>query len=108
VKRPCRAIAQISRGWRAFKDYVQTLDSRPGTLLLLPWEEGTEPIKGVLRGRTGVKNIVVLIGPEGGFSAAEAALAQEKGFHVVSLGSNILRAETAAVAALSMIRYEYS
>jgi 16S rRNA (uracil1498-N3)-methyltransferase len=62
----------------------------------------------VLRGRPGVKNIVVLIGPEGGFSAAEAALAKEKGFHAVSLGPNILRTETAAVAVLGMIGYEYS
>jgi 16S rRNA (uracil1498-N3)-methyltransferase len=95
-------------GIQTIKDYVQTLDPRPGTLLLLPWEEGTEPIKGVLRGRLGVKNIVVLIGPEGGFSAEEAALAQEKGFHAVSLGPNTLRTETAAVAVLGMIGYEYS
>ncbi len=103
-----RADLPRVEGIRAFGDYVRTLDPEPGTLLLLPWEEGTEPIKSVLRGRTEVKNIVVLIGPEGGFSAAEAALAQEKGFHAVSLGPNILRAETAAVTVLAMIGYEYS
>jgi 16S rRNA (uracil1498-N3)-methyltransferase len=95
-------------GIQAFGDYVRTLDPGPGTLLILPWEEGTESIKDVLRGRPGAKNIVVLIGPEGGFSAAEAAMAQEKGFHAVSLGPNVLRTETAAVAVLSMILYETS
>jgi len=103
-----RADIPIIEGIQAFGDYVRTLDPEPGTLLLLPWEEGTLPIKSVLRGRTGVKKIVVLIGPEGGFSAAEAALAQEKGFHAVSLGPNILRTETAALAVLAMIGYQYS
>ena len=51
--------------------------------------------------------IIVLIGPEGGFSAQEAETAHGKGFHLVSLGSNILRTETAAIAALSMIGYEF-
>ncbi len=78
------------------------------TLLILPWEEATAPIKNVLRSNPDIKNIVVLIGPEGGFSAAEAAMAQKNGFRAVSLGSNILRTETAAVAVLSMILYETS
>ena len=115
-RRICREAAMQSNradiprveGIQTFGDYVRTLDPGPGTLLLLPWEEGTKPIKDVLRERPGVKNIVVLIGPEGGFSAAEAALAQEKGFRAVSLGPNVLRAETAAVAVLGMIGYEYS
>lgn len=103
-----RADIPRVEGIQAFGDYVRSLDPGPGTLLLLPWEEGTKPIKDVLRERPGVKNIVVLIGPEGGFSAAEVALAQEKGFHAVSLGPNILRAETAAMVVVSMIGYEYS
>jgi 16S rRNA (uracil1498-N3)-methyltransferase len=114
-RRICREAAMQSNradiprveGIQTFGDYVRSLDPGPGTLLLLPWEEGTKPIKDVLRERPGVKNIVVLIGPEGGLSAAEAALAQEKSFHAVSLGPNILRAETAAVAVLGMIGYEY-
>jgi 16S rRNA (uracil1498-N3)-methyltransferase len=81
-------------------------DSSENSLLLLPWEEGTEPIKNVLRQHNKTKQIVVLIGPEGGFSMNEAELAQEKGFHPVSLGPNVLRTETAAVAVLSMIVYE--
>jgi 16S rRNA (uracil1498-N3)-methyltransferase len=91
----------------AFKDYLQTLDSGPGTLFLLPWEEAVEPIKGVLRQNPGVKNIIVLIGPEGGFSKSEAEMAKGKGFAPVSIGPNILRTETAALAVLSMIGYEY-
>jgi len=91
----------------ALKDFLRTLNPEPRTLHLLPWEEGTVPIKGVLRANPGITNIVVLIGPEGGFSSTEAAMAKEHGFHLVSLGQNILRTETAAITVLGMIGYEY-
>lgn len=92
---------------RSFHDFLMTHDPGPMTLSLLPWEEAATPIKKVLRDATGVKSIIVLIGPEGGFSKDEAASAQHKGFHLVSLGRTILRTETAALAALSMIGYEF-
>ena len=93
---------------QSFQDFI-LLTPAPGplTLKLFPWEEGTEPMKEVLRGRQDIKQIVFLIGPEGGFSSREAETAREKGFHLVSLGPNILRTETAAVAVLSMIAYEF-
>ncbi|MBQ7164020.1 MAG: 16S rRNA (uracil(1498)-N(3))-methyltransferase [Clostridia bacterium] len=48
----------------------------------------------------------VVIGSEGGFSEAEAALAASEGFVTVSLGKRILRADTASVCALSLVMYE--
>ena len=95
------------RDIQRFGNYLQTLAPGPGTLLLIPWEEGTEPIKNILRQSSGMRNILVLIGPEGGFSAAEAEMAKGRGFHAVSLGPNILRTETAAIAVLGMIGYEF-
>lgn len=50
--------------------------------------------------------ILLVIGPEGGLSREEIGAALENGFHVLSLGSLILRAETAALTALSVIQYE--
>ena len=91
----------------SYADFLRTLNPEPRTLLLLPWEEGTEPIKNIFRRISGINRIVVLIGPEGGFSAHEAETAHAKGFHLVSLGPNILRTETAAIASLSMIGYEF-
>ncbi len=88
-------------------DFLRTLNTEPGTLLLLPWEEGTEPIKSVLRQGDQRTDILVLIGPEGGMSAKEAERAATAGFHPVSLGPYILRTETAALAVLSMIVYEH-
>ena len=51
--------------------------------------------------------IGVLIGPEGGISEEEISLVSEKGVEVVSLGSRILRTETASLMILSNIMYEY-
>ena len=49
------------------------------------------------------QSVAVLIGPEGGFSDHEILLATKQGFRKVSLGRRILRAETAAFYALSVI-----
>jgi 16S rRNA (uracil1498-N3)-methyltransferase len=51
--------------------------------------------------------VLVLVGPEGGFAERETAEAIEAGCHSVSLGKRILRTETAAMAALTCILYEY-
>ena len=47
----------------------------------------------------------IVIGGEGGFSRAEADMAREKGYALVSLGKRILRAETAAVALTSVVAF---
>jgi 16S rRNA (uracil1498-N3)-methyltransferase len=46
--------------------------------------------------------LLLLVGPAGGFEAAEASALREAGFLAASLGPRILRAETAAVAAVSI------
>lgn len=45
-----------------------------------------------------------LVGPEGGFTNEEVAIAKDKDFHVVSLGKRILRAETASMVLLANIK----
>ena len=49
------------------------------------------------------QNVILLIGPEGGFTPEEIALAMKAGFKAVSLGKRILRTETAGIAAISTI-----
>lgn len=63
-------------------------------------------MKDFLQGQRAAKRFVVIVGPEGGFSLAEAALAKELGIASVSLGTRILRAETAAISAVALIQYE--
>lgn len=75
------------------------------TQWLIPYEEEkTQRLTPALGELDPARPIAILIGPEGGFDSAEVELAQEKlGAKSVSLGPRILRAETAAIAALTMV-----
>lgn len=73
-------------------------------LFLVPYENerGMAATKEALaRIRPGMF-VGILIGPEGGFEEQEIALAREAGAAVISLGARILRAETAAIAAVGL------
>lgn len=50
------------------------------------------------------KNVLILIGPEGGLSEQEVELAVQQGFVAVRMGPRILRTETAALTAVSTIQ----
>ncbi len=77
-------------------------------LALLPWEKETaRPLKEAILGDSGGEapsRILVAIGPEGGFTEAEAADAEAAGFVTVTLGSGILRAATAGLATVAYLR----
>jgi 16S rRNA (uracil1498-N3)-methyltransferase len=60
------------------------------------------PLKSALSGVP----VLYLIGPEGGWTDRELSAARNNGFHAVSLGAAILKAETAAIVGTSVIRYE--
>lgn len=82
---------------------------------IIPWEgEKKNILKDILKpapecfyqGPGGFSGCVVLIGPEGGFSADEVVEAGRAGFLPVTLGPRILRTETAAISVISIIQYE--
>jgi 16S rRNA (uracil1498-N3)-methyltransferase len=50
--------------------------------------------------------IILFIGPEGGLTSEEVSLAQRHGVQVVTLGTRILRSETAAIATVANVMYE--
>jgi 16S rRNA (uracil1498-N3)-methyltransferase len=50
-------------------------------------------------------NVIIFIGPEGGFSESEINLAMEWGFSPVGLGPRTLRTETAAIVAVALIQH---
>jgi 16S rRNA (uracil1498-N3)-methyltransferase len=50
--------------------------------------------------------VLYLVGPEGGWTDTEISAARDAGFHLVSLGTSILKAETAAIVGGALIRYE--
>jgi len=74
---------------------------------------GARSLKSVLAShratnRPAPKKALWLIGPEGDFSPAEMAAAVESGFTPITLGPLVLRCETAAIYALSILSYELS
>jgi 16S rRNA (uracil1498-N3)-methyltransferase len=72
------------------------------------WEGETTPLSAVAGARTApARSIQVLIGPEGGLTVAEVECLREAGFVSVSLGPRTLRAETASVAAVSLVQYSF-
>lgn len=73
---------------------------------LLPWEDGLGSpglLAALGQSSKAVESVSILIGPEGGLEASEVEGAIDAGWQVVTLGSRILRAETAAIAAMAIV-----
>jgi len=89
-----------------FEEMIKDAPDRK-TLKILLWEdEDKVDLKRLLTSMSSAPHVFVIVGPEGGFTLNEINLAKDAGFHIVSLGNRILRAETAAVSLLSIIQYE--
>jgi len=73
---------------------------------IFAWELAEQPLRTTLAALGNARAILVIVGPEGGFSHEEADAAVAAGAHAVSLGSRILRAETAPLVILTAILYE--
>jgi 16S rRNA (uracil1498-N3)-methyltransferase len=80
--------------------------ARTDVLKLLFWErEGRQTLKELRQIEREVREVLLVVGPEGGFSLEEIEKAQENGFHSIALGRRILRAETAAVTAMALVQF---
>ncbi len=78
----------------------------PGELKLIFWEEeGSKNLKQTLDVKGETRQVGLLIGPEGGFADKEIEQATTAGFESISLGRRILRTETAAIVAISLLQY---
>lgn len=109
-----RADLPAVREPRQFRDVIRELKGKG--LLLLAWEGKKGSAAGdtlgpALReaGRargSGPLDVHLFVGPEGGFTEEEVELAEAEGATVFGLGPRVLRAETAAAAALAIVQYE--
>jgi 16S rRNA (uracil1498-N3)-methyltransferase len=72
--------------------------------LLLSERTGAVPIRKILEAQSG-RSAIFAVGPEGGWTEEEFAVAARSGFVEVSLGGQILRTETAVIAGLAAIQY---
>lgn len=101
---------------RPIRPLKHALEDIPaGALAIMPWEEARKTsLRKALRTlhpkdcqeTPATMTVILFIGPEGGLTAEEVRLAQSHGVQVVTLGQRILRAETAALAAVANVMYE--
>jgi 16S rRNA (uracil1498-N3)-methyltransferase len=90
---PPRDFADVLRGPEQFKIFF--------------WEEERSGgLKFILQ-QPRPRDVRILIGPEGGFSPAEADQARAAGFHSASLGPRRLKVATAALAAITLMQFAW-
>lgn len=91
----------------SFKAAVQ--EAAESSLFLFPYEsaEGMKKTREVLGSLHPEDTVAIFIGPEGGFSPDEVALAKENRARIVTLGHRILRTETAGMMLMSILTYLY-
>jgi 16S rRNA (uracil1498-N3)-methyltransferase len=76
--------------------------------LIASLADGALPMREILRnGGPGPSKIIILVGPEGDFTAAETEAARRAEFTPITLGPTVLRSETACLFCLSAARYEF-
>jgi 16S rRNA (uracil1498-N3)-methyltransferase len=78
------------------------LNLSPGLRILLSESEDHKLLREVLMQENASSGIVLAIGPEGGWTEEELQAFQQAGWISASLGNTILRAETAAIAAMAI------
>ncbi len=82
----------------------ELLDNVKGLFKIMLWE-GIEEISmfSQLQAKVTQRTLGILIGPEGGFTPDEVSVCLNRGFLTCSLGSRVLRAETAAITAAAQV-----
>lgn len=95
-----------------FDDVLNELSNTTArnTLKIIPWEgEERRGLREVASSAgwkgSAPEKVIIIIGPEGGFSGDEAELAIQAGVLPVSLGKRLLKTETAGPAVISIIQY---
>ncbi len=114
VRRWERIVAEAARQSRrsdiprvgAIVSLTQALAAADQEVKLLLWEgESRQGLRDILESIPCPASVALLVGPEGGFSREEAEEAVAAGFIPVTLGSRILRTETAGLAVLAILQY---
>lgn len=95
TKQSCRSVKMRVGEPESFR---QILERRADARIVLHEKTDTVSLS-IPRQKDGI--IIILVGPEGGFTDGEISEAIQKGWQTASLGSRRLRAETAAIAAVA-------
>ena len=108
AKQSGRQVVPIVENINKLENIVENLSKYD--IVIVPYEcEKDDTLKSIIQKHTGmVKSIAVVIGPEGGFSEKDIDILEKScDIEKVSLGKRILRTETAGMATVSMLLYEY-
>jgi len=89
----------------SYTEWLGEVSGCAESVRLLFWEEEKKVRLQDIPPVSNNQPVVLLLGPEGGFSMEEVEQAREMGWITVSLGKRILRAETATLTAVSIIQY---
>lgn len=91
----------------AITDFANLLSKSQsyGTRIIFWEEETSTSLREIILQPSSLSNVLILIGPEGGFSKPEVMAARQAGFISTSLGNRTLRAETAALAAMAIMQF---
>jgi 16S rRNA (uracil1498-N3)-methyltransferase len=88
-------------------DLIRSAKEAEGLTVVL-WEgENITGLKELIRSQEPSSIFTGIVGPEGGFTGKEIVQLRDSGIIPVSIGSRILRAETAAIALTTIIQYEW-
>ncbi|MGD8756418.1 MAG: RsmE family RNA methyltransferase [Desulfobacterales bacterium] len=88
-----------------FQDVLEVGQSCDLTIVFFENEDATLNSLVTPALQTSVQNILLILGPEGGFANGEIEMARAAGCRVAGLGPRILRAETASIAACTLVQY---
>jgi len=89
-----------------YGDLQELLKAEKGCLKLLLWEgEKKRGLRETIETSEKPESVSIIIGPEGGLTSEEAVKAEEAGYIPVTLGSRILRTETAGLAVVAILQY---
>ena len=91
----------------SFERWLATQNTAAGLRLIASLAPGARPLREILLDHPGTTAAILLVGPEGDFSADETKAALAAGFLPVSLGEIVLRGETATMFCLSALRYQF-
>jgi 16S rRNA (uracil1498-N3)-methyltransferase len=86
--------------------FAAALDFAAELRIVLAESEREVQLGEILAARPEAKSLALAIGPEGGWTAEELQMFEQSGWIAASLGDTILRAETAAIAAMAIARAE--
>jgi len=104
------ACEQCGRDRLPAVDPIRSLDEAVGATgasMRLVLDPRAERPLNQLRDQPRPDGVALLVGPEGGLTDEEVGLAGQHGFRALTLGPRILRAETAAIAGVAILQYQW-